>query len=72
MDWCGTVFILAGLWLIGGKKRTGFLISIVGCVFWAGFGLRTGIPSIIFVNIVFVFVNARGWFLWAEGPSASA
>ncbi len=64
MDWCGTAFILLGLWLIGSKKRTGFILSIIGCVFWAIFGLHKGIPSITIVNIIFIFVNARGWFLW--------
>lgn len=66
MDWVGTAFILSGLWLIGSKKRIGFLVGIVGCLFWAVYGLQHSILSILVVNIIFVFVNARGWFRWAD------
>lgn len=64
MDWIGTAFILSGLWLISGKKRIGFPLSIIGCIMWALFGMHEGIPSITIVNIVFIFIHARGWSHW--------
>jgi len=66
MDWVGTTFILSGLWLIGSKKRIGFPVGIVGCLFWAVYGLQHHILSILVVNIIFVFVNARGWYRWSD------
>jgi len=66
MDWIGTVFILSGLWLIGSKNRIGFVVSIIGCLFWAAYGIQHSILSILTVNVIFVFVNARGWFHWKK------
>lgn len=65
MDWVGTAFTLSGLWLIGNRNRTGFLVGIIGCIFWAVFGMERSILSITVVNVIFIFVNARGWLRWS-------
>jgi hypothetical protein len=65
MDWVGTAFTLSGLWLIGSKKRTGFLVSIIGCIFGTVFGLEHSILSIAVVNIIFILLNIRGWSRWS-------
>lgn len=66
MDWLGIVFIMVGVYLIGSKKRIGFLSSLFGNVLWIYFGYSTGIVSVIAINTIFLFLNSRGFINWGH------
>ena len=66
MDWIATIFVIVGVWLLCDKMRIAFLINIIGCFFWIGYGIQHLIISIALVNALFILVNIRGWILWGR------
>ena len=64
MGWLGTLLVLYGTCLIGEKRSGGFLVAIVGEVFWMLRGLQLGSMDIIFVSIAFAVIYYRNWRKW--------
>ena len=66
ISWIGNVFICAGLWHIGSKKRWAFLLSIVGEVFWIIYSVNNRLWSLAFICCVFAALALRKFFKWKE------
>lgn len=65
MDWAALVLTLAGIWLVGSKKRSGFLAGMAGNVVWIGWALLcSGTLPLVLTNVVIFALNLRAWLLW--------
>ena len=65
-DWIATISTFAWIYLIGNKKRSGFIFAIIGSISWLIFGwLNHSFPSVI-ANSVFILLNIRGFLKWGK------
>lgn len=64
VDWIGMVATFFSLYWLGDKSKWGFVIGGIAALCWATFGVLTAsIPATV-ANIVFFFLNARGFLKW--------
>lgn len=64
LDWlgmCGTFF---AIYLIGEKKRHGFLFGVTGNIAWMAFGILAASTANVIANIIFMTLNIRGYLKW--------
>jgi len=65
MDWIALALTLLGLWLVGSKKPTGFLVGGAGNMIWILWGMiDSGSLPIILTNVAILFLNMRAWIRW--------
>ena len=66
MDWLAAIFELTGDWVVGNRRRLGFLLKLVGCGLWIAVALRTGVYGLLLVVVPALLVNSRNWWTWRE------
>lgn len=65
-DWIGMFATFFSLYLLGEKKRVGFIFGCVAAIAWLVFSYFAGsIPGAI-ANGVFAVLNLRGYFRWGK------
>lgn len=67
IDWVATVCGLTGVYLIGSKKRVGFLIMMVASLSWMTVGFIINSLALILGSAVFFSLHVRGWLKWRRG-----
>lgn len=67
IDWLATACGLTGIYLIGGKRRVGFLIMMMASLSWMTVGFMIGSWALILGSGVFFSLHVRGWFKWRRG-----
>lgn len=65
IDWLAMALSLLGVYLLGNKKKIGFIIFAVSNLIWAGLGF-TMMQSlgVAIGNLVFFVINTRGYIRW--------
>jgi len=66
IDWLATVCGLTGVYLIGSKKKIGFLIMMVASLSWLTVGFFVESMALIVGSAVFFCLHVRGWFKWRK------
>ena len=66
MDWLAAVLELLGLWLLGTKCRGGFLVLILGSVFWIWIGQEKELWGLVVICGIMALVNIRNYRKWRE------
>ena len=66
MDYVAAAFGLTGFWLIGSKRRIGFLLCTIAQLTWMVVGAYNGLYGLILVGIPVSVVHLRGWFRWGQ------
>lgn len=66
LDWVAMIGSLLFLYLIGNKKRSAFLVGIVGCLAWIFVNYIAEIWPGVLLNIILVFLNIRGYLSWKK------
>ena len=64
MDWIAAFLELLGGWLIGNKRRVGFISNIIGCLIWVYVVYITRLYGLLLVVVPAIGVNARNWLKW--------
>lgn len=64
IDWLATVCGLTGVYLIGSKKRIGFLIMMIASLSWLTVGFIINSLALIVGSAVFFSLHVRGWIKW--------
>ncbi len=67
IDWLATVCGLTGVYLIGSKKKVGFLIMMVASLSWLTVGFMINSLALILGSAVFFSLHVRGWLKWHRG-----
>ena len=59
-----SAFLFAGLYLLGNKRRVGFLFSILGELLWTCAALNRGMFDLAAVCVLFGAMAALNWRKW--------
>ena len=66
LDWIAMIGSIAFLFLIGSKKRYGFIIYSIASIAWIAVNIMAQIwPGVIF-NVVLIGLNARAYVKWDD------
>lgn len=63
-DWVATFFTLVGVYLIGCKRKVGFLMGALGCIGWFIVGTMNDLGGMLGTNVVVFFMNLHCWWKW--------
>ena len=66
IDWLAGVLTILGIYLLGGKKKAGFIVMIIGNISYMAFGLIANSSGVIVANFVFLIMNIRGFINWTK------
>lgn len=64
MDWVACLLEICGAWLIGNKKKSGFIVFMIGNCFWFASGNKNNLGGLMMVSMVFFLINVRNWLKW--------
>ncbi len=68
-DWGGMICSALCVYLLGKKKKEGFLVGIVANCSWMAFGIMAGSIANIVANIGFIILNGKGYLNWKKEKS---
>ena len=63
--WVGNVFLLAGAWAVGGRRRWGFLATAAGEAVWSAYVAWLGHWDMLFICVTFGLMAGWNYFRWA-------
>ena len=66
LGWIGNLFIVAGLWGVGDKRRHAFLFSIAGEGAWIANAHSREDWALTSICVVFLLMAVRGWIKWGR------
>ena len=66
MGWVAAVLTLTGMYLVGDKRRCGFLVCVLSEILWIFYALSMGSYELVSLCIVFTWVYARNWIRWGH------
>ena len=69
MDWAAGGIELAGCWLVGNKRRSGFLLVALCDVLWIAVALTTGIYGLLLVVVPAFVIALRNYRKWGRHGS---
>lgn len=65
IDWIAMCLTFSAIYLLGNKRRAGFLVMIAGNILWCAIGTWAHSYAMILANIGFLSMNVRGFTRWA-------
>jgi hypothetical protein len=71
VDWLAMCLTFTAIYLLGGKRRAGFVVMMTGNLLWCAIGTWAHSYAMIIANLGFLAMNIRGYVKWAD-PHASA
>jgi hypothetical protein len=66
VDLLAMILTFIGLYLIGSKKKFGFVVASIGNALWVVLGIIVQSSGLIFANIVIVILYIRGFLRWKK------
>ena len=66
LDWLAMILTFFAIVQIGNKRQIGFVLAMSGNVIWVSVGFLTESIAIIIANVVFLSMNFRANFKWAQ------
>lgn len=71
MDWLAGILGLIAAYVIGCKKRSGFVIRIVEDTLWIYIAIRTGLYGLLIVCFLHLVLNIRNFYRWKRNGLSS-
>lgn len=71
IDWLAMAFTLVAIYQLGNKQHSGFILMIIGNLFWIGLGVFTASLALVLANSIFAAMNLRGLYKWSRHGEAS-
>jgi hypothetical protein len=62
--WVGTLFAMVGIWLTGHRCRFGFLVGVLGGIFWGLKAYYTSQLDLITVEVLIIVTQLYAYFKW--------
>ena len=72
LDLLAAFFELTGMWLVGSKKKSGFLFLIACNVTWFIYSTNKWIPGLFIVVSILFFINIRNFKNWGKNKHKEA
>jgi len=63
-DWIDFIGTMLGVYLLGNKKKIGFVFNAVAACAGVIMAILMESPAILFLNIVLIILNVRGFVKW--------
>ena len=67
IDWLAGGFDLVGCYIVGDKKKIGFVLNVVGNLGWVYVALSTKIYGLLLVVLPALVLNVRNYRKWSKG-----
>lgn len=71
VDWLAMVLAFIAVYLLGNKKRSGFLVGMFACVFWCIFAYMAESLADILANGIVLLLYYKGYKYWKKDDDAS-
>ncbi len=71
VDWLAMCLTFSAIYLLGSKKRGGFLVMMTGNLCWSAIGLWAHSTPMLIANLGFFAMNVRGFVKWAPQIAGS-
>lgn len=68
-SWCLAPFGLLGMWVVGQKKRWGWVVSMLTQSLWAFYAVGTGQYGFLIGTLSYFVVYLRNWLRWKDHPA---
>ena len=63
------LFELLGVYLLGKKKKSGFMMGLTSCILWIGYTIATGnAVGLYIICIVAILLDIKGFVQWTKNP----
>lgn len=69
-DWGGMLFTMVFLYLIGQKQRQAFLYGLLSNICWFIYALLSESAANAIANVIFAYLNIKGYIKWGKPESA--
>ena len=66
MDFIAAGLELSGLYAVGNKRRTGFLLNIAGDIAWIYVGIVANLYGLISIAGIALVLNIRNYLRWSR------
>jgi len=66
LDWLAMTLSFLAVWLIGGKRRTGFIVFAGANITWLVVGVMAESAGILIGNLGFLAMNLRNYWKWSK------
>ena len=70
VDIAAMLFTVIGLYIIGNKKRDGFLVASIGNILWVILGFLSQSTGLIIANVIIIAIYIRGYIKWRNEKNA--
>ena len=64
IDILAMLITFTGIYLIGNKKRYGFVIALIGNIIWVALGVWVQSIGLLFANLVIIVLYLRNYIKW--------
>lgn len=69
LGWVGNLFIVVGLWGVGNRSRTAFVVSALGEACWVSNAVARKDWALASICVVFLLMAVRSYVLWGREVS---
>ena len=66
VDWVVTLTVFIGVFLLGEKKKEGFIVGMISCVFGCIFSVQIGSMANAITSVVLFALYLRGYLRWRK------
>lgn len=66
LDWLAMITSFLFMYLIGSKKRSGFIFGLINAIAWGYVNYLAHIWPGIIVNIALIILHVRGYLKWGS------
>ncbi|MBX3357925.1 MAG: hypothetical protein KF745_05810 [Phycisphaeraceae bacterium] len=71
-DWLGMVLMLGYVYLLGSRRREGFLVGVASNITWGIFGVLALSWPTVGTNLILLVLNVRGYIHWRKPDLATS
>ena len=68
VDWVGICFSMVSTHFLSKKRKSGFLLGMMGNIAFVVFGVLAESAANVVANGIYFVLNARGFFKWKANP----
>ena len=65
-DWLAAIFLCVYLYLIGEKKRCGFIFAMLSSCCWIIYSVLTASLANVLVNLVCIYMFVKNYLKWSK------
>jgi len=64
MDWFVSIFGIISIWLVGNKKKSGWIFKIISQVAWIYLAIVKDLYGFIPLALIALIISTRNYFKW--------